>query len=116
MQRMYRMMFIGDWKSSHNVTVNLSYDYENYAWDTYSIVPLSSDYNRVDKPSLTALYNGANDGVYQYEIHLARQKCQSIKFEIFDTDIVGESFTLTGLSLIIGIKTGLDKLSSNKKF
>jgi len=116
MQRMYRMMFIGDWKSSHNVTVNLSYDYENYAWDTYSIVPLSSDYNRVDKPSLTALYNGANDGVYQYEIHLARQKCQSIRFEIFDTDIVGESFTLTGLSLIIGIKTGLDKLSSNKKF
>ena len=116
LQRMYRMMFIGDWKSSHNVTVNLSYDYENYVWDTYSIVPLSSDYNRTDKPALTALYTGANNGVYQYEIHLARQKCQSIRFEIFDTDVVGESFTLTGLSLIIGIKTGLDKLSSNKKF
>ena len=116
LQRMYRMMFVGDWKSTHNVTMNLYYDYENYAWDTYSIVPLASDYNRLDKPSLTSLYSGANDGVYQYEVHLARQKCQSIKFEIYDTDIVGESFTLTGLSLIIGIKTGLDKLSSNKKF
>jgi len=116
MQRIYRLMFLGVYKSAHNITVNLSYDYENYAWDSYNITILSSDYNRSTKPTQSELYAGANDGIYQYEIHTTRQKCQSIKFEMFDTSIVGESYSLTGLSVIAGVKNGIDKLSSNKKF
>lgn len=116
LQRIYRLMFVGDYKSSHSVTVNLSYDYEDYIWDTYNIALLGSDYNRVTKPTQAQIYSGANDGIYQYEIHLKRQKCQSIKIELFDVSQTGESFSLTGLSMTVGVKFGLDKLSSNKKF
>lgn len=116
LQRIWRLMFVGTWKSAHNIVCNLAYDYEEYTWDTCNIAILSSGYGRTDKPTSTQIYSGTNDGIYNFEIHLKRQKCQAISFELYDTDIVGESFSLSGLSLVAGIKNGLDKVSSNKKF
>lgn len=116
LQRIWRLLFIGEWKSAHNITCNVSYDYEDYTWDSYSVDILASGYSRTDKPTQAQIYSGTNDGVYNYEIHLKRQKCQALCFEIYDTDIVGESFSLSGLSLIAGVKNGLDKVASNKKF
>lgn len=115
-QRIKRISFVGNYKSTHNVSVKLSYDYENYVWDNVTVTPLSSGYNTIVKPSLNAIYNGANTGTYEYKVQVSRQKCESFKVEISDFNTTGESFSLAGMSLTVGVKKGLNKLSSNKQF
>lgn len=116
MQRIKRLMLVGDFKSTHKVLVKIYYDFEQYAWEEKTIIPRPSGYNTTVKPDINTIYTGANDGVYQFEIQLSRQKCQAIKVEISDFDHTGESFTLTGMSLLVGIKKGLNKLTNNKQF
>lgn len=115
-QRVYRIQFIGDYKSAHKVSVNLYFDYEEYVWDNVTVTPLSSGYNTITKPAINDVYNGANNGTYEYEIQVSRQKCEAFKVELSDFDHSGESFSLTGMSLVVGIKKGLNKLSGNKQF
>ena len=115
-QRIYKMLLIGTYKSSHTIKVKIYYDYEDYAFDTYTVTPLGSGYNTTTKPSSSTIYTGGNDGVYQWQIGLNRQKCEAIKIELYDENITGESCSLTGLGLIIGLKQGLNKLASNKRF
>jgi hypothetical protein len=56
------------------------------------------------------------DSVYQARIHLATQKCESIKFSIEDVNIgtPGESFSLTSVSFEVGLKKGAFKSSLAK--
>lgn len=115
-QRIYKLLLIGNYKSSHTIKLKVYYDYEDYAWDTYTITPLSSGYNVTTKPNIDSIYTGTNDGVYQWQVGLNRQKCEAIKIELYDENITGESCSLTGLGLIIGLKSGLNKLASNKRF
>lgn len=115
-QRIYRFQFIGTWKSEHKVRAKIYYDYEDYAWDEVVITPLATGYNTTTKPDMIDIYTGANNGVYEYEIQLSRQKCMAVKIELNDFDHTGESFSLTGMSMIVGLKKGLNKLTSNKKF
>jgi hypothetical protein len=115
-QRIYRVMFVGDFKSTHKVRAKVYYDFENYAWEEIVITPRPSGYNTTSKPNTDDIHNGGNDGIYQFEIQLSRQKCQAFKIEISDFDQIGESFSLSGVSMIVGVKRGLNKLASNKKF
>jgi hypothetical protein len=104
--------------SKHTVTLNVYYDYQNYITDTYTLTPLSSGYETSSKPTLSNLYAGGNDGQYQYRIHLHKQKCEAIQFEIIDVpDAVtpGESFQLTNMTLEVAIKTGSFKTSEKKQ-
>ena len=116
LQRITRLQFIGVYKNVHKVLVKISYDYEDYAWDNVTVTPLSTGYNTTTKPDIVDVYNGTNNGTYDYEIQLSRQKCESLKIELSDFDQTGESFSLTGMSFISGIKKGLNKLTNNKKF
>lgn len=115
-QRIYKIQFIGDYKSAHKVSVNLYFDYEKYVWSNVTVTPLLSGYNTLTKPTINDIYTGTNDGVYEYEVQVSRQKCEAFKVEISDFDQTGESFSLTGMSLIVGLKKGLKQLSSNKQF
>jgi hypothetical protein len=116
LQRITRFSFVGDYKSTHKVLAKISYDYENYSWQDVTVIPLSSGYNTTVKPLINSIYAGVNNGTYEFEIQLSRQKCEAFRIEISDFDQTGESFSMTGMSLILGIKKGLNKLTSNKKF
>lgn len=115
-QRIYRIMMLGSFKSPHKVSVKIYYDFEDYVWETVTVTPMASGYNATTKPTNEEIYNGGNDGIYQYEIQLSRQKCQALKIEISDFDQAGESFSLTGMSMIVGLKKGMNKITSSKKF
>ena len=86
--RIYRALLLGKYKSGHDLVVQVYYDYDDTLVDTYTI---------------------AKDGtetIYQTDIHLAKQKCQSIKFIIYDNNWSGsgESMELTNLTLRVGLK------------
>ena len=110
-QRVYRMLILGEYKNKHKITVNVYYDYHDYIEDTYLLTPEDTNFEPSLKPSQADIENGLNDGTYQYNIHLKRQKCQAIRVEIEDkqSGIAGESYQLTNLTFVAGAKKGAFK-------
>jgi len=118
-QRIYRAFLLGDYKSDHEITLSVRYNYQDYYTETHTLVPQSgSAYNITSKPSDTDLEEGINDGVYQFDVHLEKQRCQAIKFIITEVPKTpyGESFSLTDLTLQVGVKKGPHRLTDKKKF
>jgi hypothetical protein len=95
--RAYRIMILGRYYSAHTLTVKVKYDYDDSYVETYTITP------------------DPNQGIYQFKIHLAKQKCQSIKIEIFDTG-TGRSLDLVGMMLEVGIKQGTAKINTARQY
>jgi hypothetical protein len=96
-QRVQRVQLLGKYKSAHNLMVVVDYDYGTEFTETYTISPKSAD------------------SQYQYELHLAHQKCEAVKFKIYDISQVGESYELTNITLKIGMKQGLFKVDKSRR-
>lgn len=118
--RIWRAIALGDYKSAHKLQVDVYYDYQDYAEHSYIWDPSTALQTSLCGGGATAgadsVCGGVSDGVYQARIHLARQKCQAIKFRFRDvmTDTFGESFSLSHLALKVGLKPGLNRLKSSK--
>ncbi len=113
-QRIYALEILGEYKTPHQFTVNVSYDYDmlsgnssNYVFDATTIVGNAS--------------TAQGGQVYQFQVNLDRQKCESIKIkmtEIPDTGTASSSqasLYLNNLSAVVGLKKGLYKLPANKQ-
>jgi len=114
-QRVKRLFITGEWKSDHIFYVDVYYDFEEYSTETITLTP--EGLYEVDTPP-TNVNNGENTGVYEWDIHLSRQKCSAIKFTISDGSLngsIGEGFQLEGMALKVGKKIGLRKISERKK-
>lgn len=98
-QRVRRVHIVGTYKSAHNLTVKIAYDYDD-TWSQTTVVTVDAT-----KP-------------YEWRVDLGRQKCTAIKISIEDTytDTLGESFDLSAVVLEIGVKKGTNKLSSSHIF
>ena len=125
-QRVYRAMVLGDYKTRHHLRMKIFTDYSNTVTQTIEFTP--SEVLSVDTGfygdgiyGATTPYGQADNGVYQFQAHMKRQKCQAVRIEIEDiTDNsldVGnsESFSLTGVSFQIGTKRGQNKLKGGKQ-
>jgi hypothetical protein len=96
--RIWSCTILGKYKSAHTLTVNVKYDYDEAYTETYSVVP------------------SVSDAQYEYRIHLKKQKCVAVQFEIYDSSQVGESMELTALTLECGLKKGSAKLPAARKY
>ena len=115
--RIKRLLILGTYKSSHQMLVKVATDYQDFYWEEHTLTPLAaSNYNITTKPSLTDYYNGTIDGVYQWRIGMAKQKCQAVKFSIEDVESgsPGESYRLTDLGILVGFKPGTFKTQKEK--
>jgi len=115
--RVYRLLLLGEYVSNHTITLNVYYDYQDYAWDSYTLTPQdASKYNVTSKPTDDD-FDGGLDGTFQWKVHLIKQKCQAIKFEIIDNyvDTNGESFRLSNMTLQLGVKKGPFKTPAIKQ-
>jgi len=102
-QRIKHALVLGEYRSAHNLVVKV---YTNF--DDYTV-------------QQTATYNTKTNHVLgeplQYDIHLKKQKCQAMMFEIYDDNQSGtmESARLNAISLEVGIKEGKVKLPNRNK-
>jgi len=117
-QRLYRLQILGSYVGEHNLTATLSYDFKDGIQDQFSINPSSrilGDVYGEDSPYGSESTYGSNDGVYTFEIKPSIQKCTSFKLKLQDTfpssDATG-GFTISGVTAVIGVKSGLNKLPS----
>lgn len=92
--RVYRFALLGKSKDKHVLTVKVYYDYDDDSTaDTYTFTTASAD-----------------DAVLQFRAHLSKQKCEAIKFEIYDADnsaSTGDGFVIESIALEVGIKKGI---------
>lgn len=119
-QRVWRAGILGNYKSQHVLQMSVGYDYD----PTYSDVITFNAGQELDQNyygegaayGAEKIYGGVSDNVYQFRAHLRRQKCEAIRFLFEDVTAgtPGESYSLSDLSLEIGIKKGLFKMRSGK--
>lgn len=120
--RAYRVALIGEYHTNHIFRVKQYYDYSDIVRGTTSITANTLINTATYGDSVTYgsddFYGGsANDEVYQTRIHLERQKCEAISFEIIDSiqgSNIGQGFSLEGLSLQVGGKAGIFKTSTTR--
>ena len=79
----------------------------------------SSDLADTYSVNAEALITGTfpGDTVYQYQVNLVRQKCQSIQLVIYDTPTGGTeaSMILNDIGALVGLKKGLNKIPARKQ-
>ncbi len=126
-QRIQRVSVLGEFKTGHTLRVKIYNDYSNIlvqekTFDTASILSSDSDFYGSGIYGVSTPYGGSTNGVYQFQVHCKRQKCQAIRIEvedIFDNDDLGsnngEGMSLSGITLHVGIKQGLNKTIASKK-
>jgi hypothetical protein len=119
-QRIYAANIIGKYLSRHFIEIKMRYDFDDSVRETLQFDPQtalgSSYYGQGAYYGAETFYGGA-DGVEQFRVRPAIQKCESIQFELrdYDSEITdGGSLELTGLTLQLGVKEGLFKLRDSK--
>ena len=115
--RVWRAIVLGDYYSQHVLRASVGFDYA----EAYNEV---HDYNYASSEGLEAYgddtpygdgsYGGDSDGVFQFRMHLSKQKCQALRFKFQDimNATVGQSYSLSALQLEAGLKQGIKKLGA----
>lgn len=87
-ERAYFFYFLAKYISSHTLTINIYYDYDDTTVaQTLTITPNSSD-------------------LEQWRVFLSKQKCEAFMLEVQENGSSGAGFTMSGLNLVVGLKKG----------
>tara|TARA_Y100000593_G_scaffold14361_1_gene27170 strand:- start:639 stop:4532 length:3894 start_codon:yes stop_codon:yes gene_type:complete len=128
--RVRRAMVLGEFKSSHRLAMDISYDYEplrrRLIFDADAKMETTTFGDPADPSEFgdgTPFGSGTTtsemeSNVYQFKAHLPVQKCQSIKFYFEDIEAVGkalaEGYEITELMLEVGMKRGAFKVADTR--
>jgi hypothetical protein len=107
-QRLWKFYILGEFKSEHELEVNLYYDYNNTIGQTINVEPVVPNFYGGTSPYGSGSYGGSFD-LYQYEIRPARQKCMCIKVQISDQAVsgaLGQGYELSNLRFEYGVEGG----------
>jgi hypothetical protein len=112
-QRVYRCFVLGKYKGKHKLRVRFGYDYkpeypQEVLIDAYSL--LDPGVYGSTSPYGTGVYGGRFP-LYQFGIHLAKQKCDAFRVSLEDvqTSDFNEGLVLSGLTIQVGAKAGANK-------
>jgi hypothetical protein len=120
-KRIKLVQLLGQYKSRHNLIVRVYYDFRDDVFETFNTDTaevLGEDYFGEDSYYGEGATFGEVDSQYLFELKPKKQKCTAIRFEIEDQNVEGasnEGYTLTGISFILGIKQGLNKMRDAKR-
>jgi hypothetical protein len=112
LQRVRRALVLGDYKSNHVLQARVAYNFEQFYNEKHTfdfrIATGQNEYG--DESPYGSEYYGAgtnrlSSGAYQFSMHLARQKVNSVRFELSDTvsSDPGESYSIANLMLEVGL-------------
>ena len=99
--RAYRFSILGETHDKHVLTVKVYYDYDDSSSpDIYTVTTSSAD-----------------DGKLEFRAHLSKQKCEAVKFEIYDADnsaSTGDGFSIDHIAIEVGLKRGLFRMKETQ--
>lgn len=98
-QRVWRFLLLGTYYSPHQLTVTAAYDFDPTIKQTDTITV------------------GSSVVPYQYRLHLARQKCESVQLTISASPTgTGKELSLSSLGFEVGKKQGLNKVAASQSY
>lgn len=112
-QRVYSLMLLGRPSINNDqpglqrgisMKINVAFDYNSFDNSTDEIVS-----------GLLLNMTTSNRNAFQVEHKLAQQKCETLRFRVSETGESVGGYDLTNLSLLLGSKPGLNRLSSDKR-
>lgn len=111
-KRVYRMYILGNYKTPHRLTIGTSQDYDEPVTQQATILPnnFSGTWGSGTSWGSISVWGGQSP-VEQWQYNFQQQQCQSFKVtfnEYYDPSMgqaSGAGLTLSGLSLIAGIKS-----------
>jgi len=120
-QRVYRALILGEFKSPHKLTIEAAYDF-NESFKESKTIDSSDNYTQSIYGE-TATYGsespyGGGNVNYQIRLDFVKQKCESIKLRISESqeNNFGEGLELSNLLLLIGLKQTEFKLQQSKVY
>lgn len=118
-QRVYQGLILGEYESLHRLMVNVSYDFnpnptQQIYIDANELQPLT--YGTSSPYGSDTVYGGEFP-LYQYRIDMVKQKCQSIQFSFIEVPLspYGQGLSLSGITILAGIKQGLYKIPASRQ-
>lgn len=126
-QRVSRLSILGEFKSNHKLRVRIYNDYsskveQEVIFETGDILSSNSGFYGDGIYGSQTVYGGTVSSLYQFQVHIKKQKCQALRVEIediFDNSELGsntgEGMNITGISVLIGTKQGLNKTITGRK-
>jgi len=115
-QRVYKLLFLGDYFNPHNVSIYAAYDFN----------PFQVQQNVIAAGALLSSPNYGNDAYYgqttpyggvpqieQFRVDLSRQKCEALQITIEDQQLgasFGENLALSAFGFEVGTKGTLNKI------
>lgn len=123
-QRAYFFYLLGKYLSPHKIYLQIAYDYNESALHSVLIEPTNfspiyggSGDDEENPYGQQATYGGQSN-VEDWRVFLKKQRCQSFQIsfqEIYDSSLgvaPGAGLTLSGLNLVVGLKSGFKTISS----
>lgn len=115
-QRVYKMLFLGDYFNPHNVAVYAAYDFNPFTFQQNVIqagaILGSGVYGSDATYGLSSPYGGPPQ-TYQFRVDLSRQKCETVQITIEDQQLgasFGENLALSAFGFEVGTKGTLNKI------
>lgn len=98
-QRIYYIAILGEYDSPHNLIADVYYDFKTTIAQTTVIAP-------------------TNIQPYQWRLFLRQQKCQALQLVLRDSQALpyGEGLRLSDITLLVGVKGGINRLSASRSF
>lgn len=99
-QRVKELQLMGTYFSPHTLTINIYSDFGSTPTQTTTIVV------------------GSDPNPYQFRIRLTKQKCETIKIQIVESQSGGgaQGFSLSSVGFRVGMKKGLTKLPAGVSY
>ena len=115
-QRVYQMLFLGDYFNPHNVAVYAAYDFNPFAVQQnvtqVGAILGTGPYGSDPTYGATTPYGGPPP-TYKFRVNFNRQKCTTIQLTIEDQQLYnsyGENLALSAFSFSVGSKGTADKI------
>lgn len=120
-ERAYYLYLLGTYKTPHKITVQVAYDYNPSPTQATVISPDNYSVAYGVDPLYGGEGNyGGQSTVEQWRVFLNQQKCQAFQLTIkesFDPSfgaVAGAGFTLSGMNIILGIKSSYPRLKPSR--
>lgn len=117
MQRLYKAVFLGSYKSRHVLRVKLGFDFSSPFKQTENVNLISEmDSPKYGEGDYGDGTYGGDAGAYLFEIRPEIQRCKAVRFQIEDTQDsdFGEGFDLSAMVLEVGLLRKLGGVKSTR--
>jgi hypothetical protein len=114
-ERVRRLLILGEYRGAHRLTVEIAYDFNQNPTQFVTVDPgtlLDTPVYGDPDPYGTVSPYGGEFPLYQFRIHLTRQKAQAIQITVYDSQVppYNEGLSVTALTLEVGVKKGTNKM------